>query len=241
MNWASYHNLARKSDAPLFIFGDHAYKFIPPELNKLGLSGDDLTRHIAWDIGSAALVENISRHFGNSAHMAALSRLVVDMNREPERDDVITRISDGTFIPGNDKLSAAQRAERLNLHEQYHQRLSHMIEAEQARGSFIVSLHSFCPHPKTGPARNVQIGLMHKADEQSALQIQAHLGELAPHYVVGLNEPYSAHEYNYSMDRHVVPRGLRHIIFEIRQDLLSDADRIVDMSELLIKVLTRLI
>ena len=48
----AYHSIAATKNVPLFIFGDHASKHIPEEYNNLGLSGDDLTRHIAWDIGT---------------------------------------------------------------------------------------------------------------------------------------------------------------------------------------------
>ena len=48
----AFHIIPAVKDTPVFIFGDHASKHIPDEFNDLGLQGDDLTRHIAWDIGS---------------------------------------------------------------------------------------------------------------------------------------------------------------------------------------------
>lgn len=241
MSWDSYHSLARKSDTPLFIFGDHAYNFIPPELNNLGLSGDDLIRHIAWDIGSASVISSLSRHFGCPAHMGALSRLVIDMNREPDHKELIPMLSDGTPILGNLHLTPAQIASRLAYHQEYHKGLSRALDGEMERGSLIMSIHSFTDHPKTGDYRDVHIGLLVKADEASAQAAKVRLERLAPDYNVAINEPYSAYDLNYTIDRHVVPRHLRHVTFEIRQDLLKDAGQIAAMSALLVQVLAPLI
>jgi len=51
----SHHSIKATKDTPFFVFGDHASKHIPAEYNNLGLSGDDLTRHIAWDIGTETI------------------------------------------------------------------------------------------------------------------------------------------------------------------------------------------
>ena len=55
----AFHIIKAARDTPVFIFGDHASKHIPDEFDNLGLNGDDLTRHIAWDIGSQTVIEHL--------------------------------------------------------------------------------------------------------------------------------------------------------------------------------------
>ena len=54
-----FHIIPAVSETPLFFFGDHASRHIPARYDNLGLSGDDLTRHIAWDIGTEAVLSLI--------------------------------------------------------------------------------------------------------------------------------------------------------------------------------------
>jgi predicted N-formylglutamate amidohydrolase len=43
----AFHIIPSASETPLFFFGDHASRHIPDRYDNLGLTGDDLTRHIA--------------------------------------------------------------------------------------------------------------------------------------------------------------------------------------------------
>jgi len=65
----AFHTLAAASETPLLIFGDHASKVIPPRYNNLGLSGADLTRHIAHDIGTDSVIRALCQRFGAAGHM----------------------------------------------------------------------------------------------------------------------------------------------------------------------------
>ena len=67
------------------------------------------------------------------------------------------------------------------------------------------------------------MGLLWREDETSARQL-IHYLESHTEYMVGDNQPYDARVFNYSVDRHVGPRGLRHITLEVRQDLVSNAE-----------------
>ncbi len=72
------------------------------------------------------------------------------------------------------------------------------------------------------------MGLLWREDETSARAFMAELAATTD-YTVGDNQPYDARIFNYSVDRHVGPRGLRHITLEVRQDLVSnesDVDRV---------------
>ena len=71
----AFNTIKATKDAPVFIFGDHASRHIPSEYDNLGLSGEDLTRHIAWDIGTETVIRHLCEHFGCGGQLAVVSRL----------------------------------------------------------------------------------------------------------------------------------------------------------------------
>jgi len=73
----AFHTLAAAAETPLLIFGDHASNVIPPRYNNLGLSGADLTRHIAHDIGTDSVIRALCRRFGAAGHICGFSRLLI--------------------------------------------------------------------------------------------------------------------------------------------------------------------
>ena len=215
--------LPAKSDSPVFLFCDHATNHIPERFNKLGLSERDLRRHIAWDIGAETLTRQFCQTYGAAGLLARFSRLVIDANREKDSPGLIPETSDGTRIPGNQDLTEDQRLERLNcFYEPYHQALEKELDiiGRNAVDPLIISIHSFTPKPDLGSRRQLDIGLLWKVDEDKARHIKTEIERVHP-YKVGLNEPYSALKLNHTMDRHVIPRGLRHTTLEIRQDLID--------------------
>jgi len=227
----SYEFIPAVKDSHLFIFGDHASKSIPEAYDNLGLSGDDLTRHIAWDIGTEAVIRRLCERFGCAGQLAGVSRLVVDLNRDVTSPSIIPEVSDETIIPGNTALSLTEKNARIDqYHTPYHQALSDNIQALGA--PFILSIHSFTPKPRRGDARQTDIGLLVKDDEQSAAQLHDSFLASVHDFNLGINEPYSAHDLNYTIDRHAAPRGLRHLAIEIRQDHIdtnAKAEKIADI------------
>src|SRR5947209_8144670 len=69
--------------------GDHASRAIPRRLGTLGLPDSERSRHIAWDIGIAAVIEGLSEALDATAVMQTYSRLVIDCNRQPGLDSSI--------------------------------------------------------------------------------------------------------------------------------------------------------
>ncbi len=230
----AFHSLTAEDDIPLFIFGDHASRHIPAEFSGLGLTEPDLTRHIAWDIGTKTIIQHLCAHFGCAGHIAGVSRLVIDINRDPQADSLIPRTSDGTIIPGNQGLTAAQRQDRIDrFYAPYHAALSTAID--RMDNPLILSIHSFTDKPLTGAQRETEIGLLAKHDMTSAEQFQATMLQMAPRFNVAMNKPYSAHDLNYTIDTHIAPRGLRHLAIEIRQDLIDTAEDAVSIANILAK------
>lgn len=206
-----------KSETQLFLFGDHASRHIPDRYSNLGLSGDDLTRHIAWDIGTEAVIRGLCARFNCGGVVAGFSRLLIDPNRSKRMASLIPESSDGTLIPGNQDVDAEARAERIEtLYSPYHAALTKQLNGLSS--PLTVSLHSFTPKPKNGTRRTLDMGLLVKHDEGTAQDFKDAIYRVAPKLSVGINEPYSAHDLNHTIDLHVAPRALPHLAIEIRQD-----------------------
>jgi len=215
-----FHIIPATSDAPLFLFGDHASRHIPARYNNLGLSGEDLTRHIAWDIGTEALIRGLCTQLKCGGIVAGFSRLLIDPNRSKRMDSLVPESSDGTLIPGNQALDKDARAERIEtLYAPYHAALAAQLNA--APSPLTISVHSFTPKPSMGDKRTLDMGLLVKHDEHTANEFKNAIYRVAPKLSVGVNEPYSAHDLNHTIDLHVAPRALPHLAIEIRQDHIS--------------------
>ncbi|RYD26098.1 MAG: hypothetical protein EOP89_07755 [Lysobacteraceae bacterium] len=84
------------------------------------------------------------------------SRLVVDCNRAPDAADAVPLVRDGTTIPGNQRLTAGDRATRVAaIHEPYQQVIADTLAARDTAGrsTILVSLHSFTPALRGGSSR----------------------------------------------------------------------------------------
>lgn len=242
-NDAFFTLLAPTSTTPVLCFCDHATNHVPNVYDNLGLSDVDLNRHIGWDIGAEALTRQFCAIFGAAGLLAGFSRLLIDPNRDLESSALISETSDGTAIPANQSLTPQNRQARIDhFYKPYHHALETQLDDMQKRFAdpLIISIHSFTPKPHQGNKRDIDIGILWKADEGEAIRLQAEIERVHP-YLVGLNEPYSALELNYTMDRHVIPRGLRHITFEVRQDLVDTAAKVSKMAEHLSQALAHFI
>ncbi|MGB0906123.1 MAG: N-formylglutamate amidohydrolase [Maricaulaceae bacterium] len=233
-HFTSHETIAAETDTPLFIFGDHASKFIPPAFDNLGLSGEDLTRHIAWDIGTDFIIRKLCETFECGAQIASVSRLVIDMNRDPDAAGLIPPQSDGSLIPANQNLSADDARNRCDTYyTPYHAALGTQLKqvSSDLDNPLIISLHSFTPHPLTGEERETDIGLLVKHDFETAERFVASFEGTG--LSVKINKPYSAYELNHTVDMHVAPLGLRHLAIEIRQDHIDTDETAAAMADLL--------
>ncbi len=227
-------SLARLGGAPFFVFCDHASNAIPAAMSGLGMPDDLLATHIAWDIGAGALAAALCEKLDGSLFTCGYSRLIIDPNRSLESNDLIPAASDQIPVPGNQMLACAARQDRIDrFHVPYHHRLSAALDDFAAAHAqpFIISVHSFT-NRLMGAAddRPWKVGLLWREDEQSAKTMIRHLEE-ATGWLIGDNEPYDARVFNYSIDRHVGPRGLPHLTIEARQDVIGTERDIVSLAE----------
>jgi predicted N-formylglutamate amidohydrolase len=223
-------SVLRPNGASAFVLVcDHASHYIPPEFNDLGLTGEDLTRHIAWDIGAAGVTAALSEMLDAPAVLAGASRLVVDCNRQLTVASLIPEISDGTQVPGNLHLTEPARAARIaSWFRPYHDAVEAVLRERTARGveSILVSIHSMTPS-LGGIERPWLIALSSHEDRRLADPVLVALRrqeglDTSGRSVVGDNEPYDMDPaVDYTSPFHAIRRGLLHLQVEFRQDVVA--------------------
>lgn len=221
-----YRHLGTPTPGGIVCIVDHASNAVPADID-LGIPAHLLHEHIALDIGTEAIAELLARDHAIPAQIAAVSRLVCDLNREEDAPGLVPEASDGHPIPGN---IGADREARLNrFHRPYHTAMAQWLTA--AKPALILSLHSFTPRLETSDAaRPWHVGVLYNQDERAA-RIAIPLLE-AEGLNVGDNLPYSGRDLNYTMNRHAEAEGRAYIGIELRQDLAqtpSDHARWADL------------
>ena len=211
--------------SPYLLLADHAGQQVPRALARLGLAQAELDRHIGWDIGIAGTTRALARQLDAWAIEQTYSRLLIDCNRPLLSHTLIPETSDGTAIPGNRGLSAAQRQQRIDaIHAPYHARIDAELDRRRDAGrpTLLVMMHSFTP-AMGGVQRPWHAGVLYHQDTRFAhalLQALRAEGDLE----VGDNQPYSvSSSSDYALPVHGEGRGLVHVELEIRQDLRADS------------------
>lgn len=212
---APYRQLGTPTPSAIVCVVDHASNHVPADI-PLGISPHLLNEHIAVDIGTEAIAELLAQDHAIPGHIAAVSRLVCDLNREETAPGLVPEASDGHPIPGN---IGADRERRLaRFHRPYHEALSEWLAA--ASPKLILSLHSFTPRLETGnAARPWEVGVLYNADDRAARIAIPLLA--AEGLNVGDNLPYSGRDLNYTMNRHAEAHARAYFGIELRQDLVT--------------------
>lgn len=211
----AFRQLGTPTPGGIVCTADHASNRVPADIN-LGIPGHLLDEHIAIDIGTEAIAERLARDHVIPAHIAAVSRLVCDLNREEDAPGLVPEASDGHPIPGN---IGADREGRLNrFHRPYHSALEQWLAA--AEPALILSLHSFTPRlASRDEPRPWQVGVLYNQDDRAARIAIPLLA--AEGLNVGDNLPYSGRDLNYTMNRHAEDEGRAYLGVELRQDLVQ--------------------
>ena len=206
--------------SPFVLICEHASNLLPRNLGLLGLGEADLMRHIAYDIGSASTARMLSRLLDAPLILQRYSRLAYDCNRPPENLGAIPERSEIFEVPGNKNLSAADKLARVTeIARPFHAAIENHLDMRAANGqrAIAVSIHSFTK-TYNGKDRAVELGLLFDRDAWLANQ----LVKSYPDLNVQLNEPYGPKDgVLHLMNLHAAPRGLHHLMIEIRNDLIE--------------------
>jgi predicted N-formylglutamate amidohydrolase len=209
-----------KGSSPYVIICEHASNRIPKNLGSLGLSEADLTRHIAWDIGAEGTARMLAKLLDAPLILQTYSRLVFDCNRPPEAESAMPKLSETTPIPGNANLTASHRLSRIvEIYRPFQNLISTLLDhrAVHNQRAIPLSIHSFTKLYH-GKERSVELGLLFDRDAWLANQLVKSFSGINTQ----LNEPYGPKDgVMHLMNLHAAPRGLHHLMIEIRNDLIE--------------------
>lgn len=219
----------------ILLICDHASNAVPHGV-ELGIAPALLDKHIAIDIGAAPLTQALAARLEAPAILATVSRLVIDLHRQPDHPSLIPATSDGHAIPGN---VAADRVDRIaRFHAPYHRTLAALIR--EHRPTLLASIHSFTPALESGgsAARPWQAGILSNRDRRAADRAVAMLR--AAGIETGDNEPYSGRILNATLNRHGEANGVPSLAIEIRNDMIRDADGVGRWADILAPMLVEI-
>ncbi len=219
LNFLPYRTIGQPAPGGIVLVADHASNAVPPVID-LGVAPGVMDQHVAVDIGVEGVAERLAADHGIPAHLATLSRLVIDLHREEDHPGLIPETSDGHLIPGN---AGVDRAERIDaFYRPYHDALEEWLAAAAPR--LIISLHSFTPRLDTRPeeARPWQVSLLYNQQANPAFHAMKLFREHG--LIVGDNEPYSGRDLNATMNRHAEAHGRDYLAIEVRNDQIADAE-----------------
>lgn len=210
---------------------DHASNAVPADID-LGIDPALLDKHIAIDIGAGPVTEALAAQLHAPALLATVSRLVIDLHRQPDHPGLMPQVTDGHVIPGN--LGGDRAARIARFHGPYHRALEAAIR--ETRPTLLASIHSFTPClEQGGAARPWEIGILYNRDRRAADLAIALFRQAG--ISTGDNEPYSGRLLNATLNRHGEANGIPSIAIEIRNDLIRDKAGVARWSDILAPIL----
>lgn len=209
-------------DARFVLTCEHASYAVPEEYQNLGLSGEEVRRHIGWDIGARWVVEALSHTLNAPAVCSGYSRLLIDCNRDLHDHDLIVGESDGTKIHGNRAISEEEREKRIaDFYTPYHEAIDQLLSKKKE--TILLSIHSFTP-VLGKRERPFDLGVLFDRYEDLAYEVgqQLHSQE----YRVRYNEPYSGMDgLIFSARSHGDRHGLVYLELEINNSLITQQEQ----------------
>ncbi|REE05698.1 N-formylglutamate amidohydrolase [Marinoscillum furvescens] len=146
-----------------------------------------LESHRGWDPGAIPIAEALARHFEEPLFAHYQSRLLVEVNRSVDHEQLWSEFSD--------VLTLEEKEAVLELYYwSYRNRVETHIANLVSEGYCVVhlSVHTFTPIWK-GKKRDVEIGLLFDEDRASEKEFCEELGvylQQQCEYIIRSNEPY---------------------------------------------------
>jgi predicted N-formylglutamate amidohydrolase len=239
--YSAFETVSGALDSGALIICDHASNAIPSGYGTLGLKREALDRHIAYDIGAAAVTRALAALLGAPAVLSSFSRLIIDPNRGLDDPTLVMRYSDGAIVPGNAYIEGAEITRRsMRFWAPYRQEIAATVDAMIATGEppALISIHSFTDVWR-GFSRPWKIGVLWDRDDRIPKPlIEALLAERDLRADdIGDNEPYDGALPGDTIDAVATSRGLANALIEIRQDLIAERESALAWAERIVRLL----
>jgi predicted N-formylglutamate amidohydrolase len=214
----------------LVLICEHASYAVPKEYQGLGISSEEIRRHIGWDIGARAVVESLAQALDAPAVCAGYSRLLIDCNRNLNDHDLIVPESDGTTVLGNQDLSEEELKKRIEwFYQPYHAAIDRLLISRRNRQTIVLSIHSFTPILGK-KERQFDLGILFDCYDDLAQEMGQRLRHCG--YRVRYNEPYSGYDgLIFSARSHGERHGLIYLELEINNSLITHPERAAQIGE----------
>jgi predicted N-formylglutamate amidohydrolase len=218
--------------ADILLLCDHASAAVPAGID-LGVDPVVMDKHVAVDLGAEALTRALATKLGAPAILATVSRLVIDLHREPDHPALIPTISDGIEVPGN--VGACRDDRIARFHAPYHAIIDEEVRTRKPR--LLVAIHSFTRLLETGDGvpRSLEAGVLYNRDDRAARAVID--GLRAAGVETGDNAPYSGRLLNATLNRHGEARGIACVSVEVRNDLIAGGSSVLRWRDLLAPIL----
>lgn len=203
------------------VSSDHAANTVPAFVNggDLGISAQDMNRHIAYDIGAAGVAKELGVLLDGPVICSNFSRLVIDPNRGSDDPTLLMKLYDGTIIPANRHAGPEELEERMAAcYRPYHTALNALMTRRD--DPVLLSIHSFTPQLKGRPKRPWEVGVLYAQDDRLA-QALIKVLKTEQDLTIGDNEPYSGHLPGDAVDTHALRHGHLNVLIELRNDLIE--------------------
>ncbi|WP_375264338.1 N-formylglutamate amidohydrolase [Planktotalea sp.] len=203
------------------VSSDHAANTVPAFVNggDLGISAQDMNRHIAYDIGAAGVAKELGVLLDGPVICSNFSRLVIDPNRGSDDPTLLMKLYDGTIIPANRHAGPDELEERMAAcYRPYHTALNALMTRRD--DPVLLSIHSFTHQLKGRPKRPWEVGVLYAQDDRLA-QALIKVLKTEQDLTIGDNEPYSGHLPGDAVDTHALRHGHLNVLIELRNDLIE--------------------
>ena len=223
-HWTPVRTIGANRPSNWLVICDHASNHVPEFVagGDLGIAPEDMSRHIAFDPGSAGVTMALAERLNAPAILSDFSRLVIDPNRGEDDPTLLMKLYDGTIIPANRYADEAEVKRRMDLcYRPYHAAVENAVGRQS--DTAIVSVHSFTPQLRGRPPRPWEVGILHAGDvrlSQPLIQLLAKEG-----LNVGENVPYGGSLKGDTIDRHAIQQGRQNTLIEIRNDLIQTPEQ----------------
>jgi predicted N-formylglutamate amidohydrolase len=207
---------------------EHASAQVPPNLQRDARTDELLAMHWGSDLGAAWLTEALATESGCAAILGTVSRLVIDLNRDPDDATAFLYDTHEGLVAFNADLGPNERARRIDAYfTPYHAAIARCLTTNRPR--FLISIHSFTPEYR-GQRRSVEAGVLFDQHDDIAHRWVEELCREG--FRAEPNEPYSGKAgLIYSPARHGRAFNVPYLELEVRQDLLATPELAREVAE----------